>query len=292
MGLCLCTGERGKISPTLSSRTRFGGPTPRVLVSSSGHSTPGVTTSSPAQPAPLPLPALGGGRDQQRPRRVLKFPSQLLPACPQGKEAESPRDNQRANPTHLSRLLDTDRPALQISVPPLGDDHWQDDDSHLRRRVCMRGGELHARKVHFQASKQSGRQAGLLTGRTVEQTCQNLHPPAEPVRYQLPFPAMATPDWGDGEAAMSLPRRGNRKHGRALGSSLFVNTDTHTSSRAPTNRDSASRLFVPRVSRRVMCGVFWSPSGCALPCLLPALADARTSRAGLPVFRFAACNVW
>lgn len=74
--------------------------------------------------------------------------------------------------------------------------------------------------------------------------------------------------------------------------SLFVNTDTHTSSRAPTNRDSASRLFVPRVSRRVMCGVFWSPSGCALPCLLPALADARTSRAGLPVFRFAACNVW
>lgn len=221
MGLCLCTGERGKISPTLSSRTRFGGPTPRVLVSSSGHSTPGVTTSSPAQPAPLPLPALGGRRDQQRPRRVLKFPSQLLPACPQGKEAESPRDSQRANPPHLSRLLDTDRPALQISVPLLGDDHWQDDDTHLRRRVCMRGGELHARKVHFQASKQSGRQAGFLTGRTVEQTCQNLHPPAEPVRYQLPFPAMATPDWGDGEAAMSLPRRGNRKHGRALGSFPF-----------------------------------------------------------------------
>lgn len=31
LGLCLCTGERGKISPTLSSRTRFGGPPSRFL---------------------------------------------------------------------------------------------------------------------------------------------------------------------------------------------------------------------------------------------------------------------
>lgn len=105
---------------------------------------------------------LRGGRD---PRRVLQFPSQLLPACPQGKEAESPRGNQRASlPTYPGSWIPT-VPHCIFCPAAAGDDHWQVDDSHLRRRVCMRGGELHAHNTKSALwSKQSGRQVGRPRG--------------------------------------------------------------------------------------------------------------------------------